>query len=421
MRRMIGAVCAWSFALAVAVHVLTSTASPGQSPRPPLILRVQGVEPPSPRAGDSVTIALSAEGTAGKAVTYQFRSDPDADWQSAPEGRARLTNLKPGRLVVEFRAVSRDDRESPIVRRTFFIDVAPRPAPQGSSRFRPGDRFYQVVDVERAAAYRALGLDIVQKTRYTLVSRFTVDQVAADGGLTVEQTVESVHLGAAAPALQGELNTLFQSMNGATFKLTLNARQEVTELTGVPEALKLLTGNPIAGKETFVLFSFLDQDGWKELAQLCFFRPPSDVKNGGTWTRRLDHSWGPLGSWSGKAEYAHRGKREGRDHFTYALDLAYREPRPGGAGLPFEIGKAEFRLQSAAGEILFDPARTRTVLAVERFDVLGRVPVTYHGTAVVIDMREQQAFRVRVLDETEMRALEKELRRLTTTPAGRGR
>src|SRR5262249_25959116 len=140
-----------------------------------------------------------------------------------------------------------------------------------------------------------------QNTRYLLVSRMAVEKRTDDGGLVVRQKVEGVRLASADPALQAWLNELLRKTDGATFTWTLNARREVTHFTGPRETPKVFAGvNPLGGPG-FLLWSFLDPDGWKELAQLTLFRPPSPVRKGEKWARPLTHSWGPLGSWNGQA------------------------------------------------------------------------------------------------------------------------
>ena len=151
----------------------------------------------------------------------------------------------------------------------------------------------------------------------------------------------------------------------------------------------------LTGEVAFLLQSTLDLDGWKELAQLTFFRPA----DGGTrWARPMAHSWGPLGAWVGRILYARNGKAGGMDRYDYKLDLGYVPPRGGGGGLPFEIGRSEFRLQAAGGSIAFDPARGRVGAAEEQFRVRGQLAASALGVTTMIELDETQLFRLRILD-----------------------
>jgi hypothetical protein len=332
--------------------------------------------------------------------TFQYRARPNGVWQPAPGGLVRMTDLGPGPVTLEFRVLDRNGLPSPIVTRTWTVkplEVSTKPRPD----LREGDSFFQEVVISRLSTYRILGADLGQKVQYVLVSRFRVKKKEADGSQVVEQKVEGVRLSDADPALQAQLNDLLQKTKGATFLMTLNAEGEVTQFEGGQEALRVFAGaNPLGGP-SFLLWSFLDQDGWKELAQVSFFRPPRPVRRGDQWARPMTHAWGPLGSWAGKIAYQYAGKQADLDRFDYALNLAYQPPGKGG-GLPFEVSKAEFRIQTARGAIAFDPSRGRVAAAEECFHVRGVLAVAYLGVDAVVEMDEAQLFQVRILDRNPL-------------------
>jgi hypothetical protein len=279
----------------------------------------------------------------------------------------------------------------------------PEPRPPG---LREGDSFFQEVMVGRVSAYRVLGTDLGQNVQYLLVSRFTVKKVEADGGLIAQQKVEGVRLANADPAMQAQLNDLLQKTKGATFTWTFNAQREVTHFEGGKEAIQVFKGTNPLGGPTFLLWSFLDQDGWKELAQITFFRPPDLAFKGGRgrgqkWTRPMSHSWGPLGHWAGRVSYAYTASKAGLDQYAYVLDLAYRPPQMAG-NLPFQVAQSDFRLQTAQGTIVFDPARGRITAAEERFHVRGALAISYLGVDAAVEMDEAQIFRLRLLDRNPL-------------------
>src|SRR5262249_20729026 len=143
--------------------------------------------------------------------------------------------------------------------------VPPAEAPQKPSITSVSkERFFQTVSVRRASGFRVQETDFLHSAQYTLISSFEVQKNTSDGSLVVRQKVEGVQLSDADPTLQRELNALLQKVKGATFRLTLNERREVTQLDGEPDALKVLNGQNLLGRQTYVLWSFLDKDGWKE-------------------------------------------------------------------------------------------------------------------------------------------------------------
>jgi hypothetical protein len=273
--------------------------------------------------------------------------------------------------------------------------------PPGGPGPHEGDTFFQEVVVSRVSRYRVAGVDLGQHVRYAFVSRMTVTKAEADGSLRVRQKVEAARLAEAEPGLEKQLDELLQKTRGATFLLTINPQREVTAIEGAQEPLKVLTGvNPLGGP-SFLLWSFLDRDGWKELAEVSFFRPRQPRRSGDRWARPVTHSWGPLGRWQGQVAYAHLGSREGRDRYDYLLDLAYRPPT-GGGSLPFAISRADFRVQTAGGSIVFDPGRGRVALAEERFGVRGLLTVAVLGVESPVEMDEAQLFQLRLHDRNPL-------------------
>lgn len=275
------------------------------------------------------------------------------------------------------------------------------PPPKNAADRQAKDDFFQYLVISRVSRYRILDLDLGQNVQYALVSRFRVKKKNEDGGMVVEQKVESVLLKNADPTLQGRLNELLQKTKGATFTMTLNAHREVTKFEGDQEALKVLTGDNPLGGPTFLLWSFLDRDGWKELAQLSFFQPPPAVRRGERWRRPMTHSWGPLGNWSGYIHFQSTGKLAELDRFDYLLDLAYKPPQKSG-GLPFEIGKSQFQIQTARGVVAYQPNRGRIAAAEERFHVHGVLAVSFLGVDSSVQMDEMQLFQLRIVDKNPL-------------------
>src|SRR5262249_3759427 len=124
------------------------------------------------------------------------------------------------------------------------------------------------------------------------------------------------------------------------------------------------------------------------------------LKPGEKWARKLTHSWGPLGSWSGQTVYAAAGKQLGMERINYVNDITYQAPRGAGRDLPFAVKKADFRPLAAAGAILFDAGRRRVANAEETSRVRGSVVVAAGDIEAAVEMDETQVFRVRITEAT---------------------
>jgi hypothetical protein len=370
--------------------------APELSPAPDAPPHIIRTEPEEPRAGKDLIITLGG-GEKVPNAAFQYRILPEELWQPAAGGVITLKALKPGTVALEIRIVGSAGRASPVARRVWTVPPLPSAEPRGPG-LEEGDTFYQEVVVARVSRYRMADVDLGQNVQYSFVSRLTVTKKEPDGTLKVRQKVEAARLAEAERGPQAQLNELLQKTRGATFLLTLNPRREVVAFEGGQEALKVFEGVNALGGSTFLLWSFLDRDGWKELAELSFFQPRPEQR----WTRPVRHSWGPLGRWQGQAAYARAGGRQGRDRYDYVLDLAYRPAAPGGAALPFLIDRADFRVQNAGGSITFDPRRGRVAVAEERFAVRGLLVVTALGAEVPVDMDEVQLFQLRLHDRNPL-------------------
>src|SRR6202040_1004354 len=123
---------------------------------------------------------------------------------------------------------------------------------------------------------------------------------------------------------------------GAEFEIALDGKGRVTRFRGPKEPWKLFAGNnPVAG-QMFLLWSFLDDDAWKELAQVTFFQPDKPLDRGAKWSRKLTHSWGPLGTWTGQTAYVGAGTQAGMERINYTHEMTYQPPRAAARDLPFK-------------------------------------------------------------------------------------
>jgi hypothetical protein len=360
---------------------------------------IKRLEPAEPRAGESLDVALEAEAAKNSKLTYQYRLKPDEKWKIAEGGRIKIYPLPPGPLTLEVRVVDELGRASPIVTRRLTVKPGPEQAEKITARFKAGDKFYQEVIVTRQSAYRVLGLELGQNVQYGFISSFTVDKVDNDGSVVVTQKIETARFGEGDAELKTLLADALRKTEGASFEMTVSPAGEVTRFKGAKEPPKVFGDKNPLGGQTFLLWSFLDDDSWKELAQITFLQPDKPLRKGAVWTRDLSHSWGPLGNWTGKTAYAAMGKQAGLDRINYAHDMTYQAPRGAGRDLPFQVQKADFKPQTAGGAILFDAGKSRVAAAEETFRVRGTLVLSVAGTEATVEMDEAQLFRLRVLEQ----------------------
>src|SRR5262249_53403148 len=147
----------------------------------------------------------------------------------------------------------------------------------------------------RLSSYRFLGNEIKQNTQYAFLSDFKVQKKKPDGSMVVLQKVESARLAEGDAAMQAQLNAVLQKTKGASFRINLNAKRHVTKFEGAGDGINVFAGKNALAGHTFMLWSFLDRDGWKELAQVTLFQPERLSGTSAKWERPMTHSWGPLG------------------------------------------------------------------------------------------------------------------------------
>jgi hypothetical protein len=243
-----------------------------------------------------------------------------------------------------------------------------------------------------------LGTVLQHQARYACLSSLFVEKVTDQGEWVVRQKVEAVRLQEAGDDLLGQqLKLLLQKTQGATFRFRVRPTGEVLQFVADRPVAPAQVAQLTPTEMTLLTQSVLDQDGWQELAQLTFFRPPDSSSPGGHWQRPLKHGWGSLGGWTGRVHYASQGKVSGKDCFQYRLDLVHVPPPQIGT-LPVQIQNPSFRLQLSGGHIEFDKHQNRVTLAEEHFHVQGSLGLTALGIATILELEELQVFQMRILD-----------------------
>lgn len=266
-----------------------------------------------------------------------------------------------------------------------------------SSGSTPAEKLYQEVLVTQHTRCNIQGLDIDGDLQYRVLSSLSIDKRTADGVLSVTQKVERAELTRSDALTQSILGGLLSQLVGSTFEMTLDPEGRVVDFQGAKPRVRAAAGlNPLGGQSS-LMASVIDPDGWREIAELTFFRPPATSGDRG-WERAMKHSWGPLGSWVGRVAYVRAGQEDSLQRVRYTYHLTYQAPKADAGGLPFQVSRAEFKHGEAGGSIEFDTVKGRVVKAEERFPVQGSLTMGLLGQETPVALNETQEFRVRILE-----------------------
>jgi len=282
---------------------------------------------------------------------------------------------------------------APAVRPSAPLDQT-QPTPQTAPN-QAEHKLYQVLEVQRNPRFQVQGLPIAQEMHYRVVSELSLSGVQRGGERIVRQTVVAVKLDKCDASSMAVFKAQLENLVGDTFNFRLNADRQVVEFRGEagPERKVAAGGMGALG----MVSSVMDEDGWKELAELSFFTPERQSP-GDTWVRQTTHDWGSLGAWSGDTTYALAAKNNVQtaaplQAFSFERQLKYVPPMGEAAG-PLAITAAEFNPPKVSGEIIFHPDREQVMSATEQFYVAGRVQANLLGQATTVQLEERQTMKL---------------------------
>ncbi|MCO6458726.1 MAG: hypothetical protein J5I93_25750, partial [Pirellulaceae bacterium] len=274
------------------------------------------------------------------------------------------------------------------------------PTPQPPAAAEKRTVLYQEVEIQRRPTYSVQGVTIPQHVHYRILSRLEIEPPGADGQRTVIQYIEDARLEQADELSRATFTQSLERLKHQQYSFKLNSRGEVIDFQGFARNLAALPVQ-LPAAQGFQLTSVIDQDGWKELAELSCFQPV-DLDSASQMVRRaMHHDWEPLGKWYGTTTFRGQGRAGPLDRITYVHEMEYVPPQqqqnaPG--PLPLRINTAQFKTNVASGTILYDPRLRRVTEVQEQFDVAGQVATELLGQAAMIELREQQVLAIRLTD-----------------------
>ncbi len=265
------------------------------------------------------------------------------------------------------------------------------------------ETFYQQVEIQRLPRFSLQGMFIQQQIRYRILSTFELHAPDSKGHRIAKQTISDTALIEADPLSKATFEQSLIAMRGLTITYELDKFSRVVSMDDQPDNTKTIEVDSPNSKGMLIT-NVIDKDGWRELAELTLFQPPTGRSNR-TFARKTTHDWGALGSWYGKTDFISKAGGRNRRRFSYKHDLEYRppdvkadaQPNP----LPFTINQANFRTYEASGEILYDTKDKFVTFVREVFHAKGSISLLEAATKV--DLEERQVFTIEVTRQRTLR------------------
>jgi hypothetical protein len=221
---------------------------------------------------------------------------------------------------------------------------------------------------------------------------------ADDKGLRkFEQYVQDARLLKADDLSRGMFESSLADLKGWKFTFQVNRRGDLADWKAGPPAGHKAAKVERGAEVGFMVTSVMDEDGWKEMAQLSFFVPEEQTAGSQTWVRKMTHDFGALGSWAGETHYSPK-EDSNPLQIDYVHKMTYAPPARGIGGLPFTVADARFTPEIAGGKFQYDKQAGRVIQVQERFLVKGTLTADLLGQAAAVEMEEDQLITVRMLE-----------------------
>ena len=276
------------------------------------------------------------------------------------------------------------------------------PLPQSTDRPKDdGPRvLFQTLEIDRRPTFVIPGMTLPQELRYRIVSQLEIAARAADGSRKVVQIIECTYLDHADDLSRAMFTKSLKLLERQQYTFKLNEHDEVVEFTGLKKNRFSLPVT-LPGSTGLQLTSVIDEDGWKELAQLTFFHPDDSVAQGQPYVRQMTHDFTPFGSWSGTTTFIGNDVRGDLQSisFRHALEFTPPEAKAAAGPLGFRVTSADFTVDQADGSVEYDRKHHRVSNARETFHIHGTVAGKLAGQPMNIRMQEQQLMTIRVTEQ----------------------
>ena len=314
-----------------------------------------------------------------------------------PDPAAEETPLPPATNVA-----AADPAPTPPAEPTASVPSSNNPSPDPPNQPAPSKPvtsqptvLFQELDIQRMPKLGMLGTVTVQDLRYQILSQLTVAPPDQEGNIACNQVVLETKLVKSDELSRAMFEGSLAKLKGWQFSYQLNNRRVITQWKAAPPEGRAVAAIEPPGAKGFLATSVMDDDGWKELAQLTFFVPRPEAGSK-TWKQPMMHNFGPLGMWYGETTFTPQVTRQDVQQIAFVHKMEYRPPEKDTGELPFTIEKAMLKPENAGGTIFFDPQANRVASAQEAFLVRGALSVGLLGQSAQVEVEEQQVISLRI-------------------------
>jgi hypothetical protein len=289
------------------------------------------------------------------------------------------------------------------------LAAVPAPAQQVQLewKFKSGDKFYLETVNSFKQSMKTLGREVRQDLDLTFLFSVTVDKVNPDDKSAVlvqkVESIEAKNTGSPTGGIPAE-DKFNQKVKGATFRVTVTPRGEVTKFEGYDDLVKQLAGDDPATRKT--VQAVLSEDYLRHAAADVFGPLPGPVEPNATWgaDKKVEVPLGPLGTFTTSRTYTFDGKAtvDGKSvaKITFKGTASYSPPKSGEGGpFPFQVTKGDLKIDELHGTILFDDAAGRLVQSDATMHVKGTLTAVVSGNTLESELQQDRTIKTRLLDK----------------------
>jgi hypothetical protein len=246
-------------------------------------------------------------------------------------------------------------------------------------------------------AIKVLGQEIKQDLEVVTVTSYKVAQRSMEGVVTLDQKIDSVKVTVAGGVVPG----LLQQLQGATFRLTLSPKFEVTKFEGYEELLRRLAGEDANARR--VVQSMISEESLRHTAEEAFaFVPGKAVKPGDKWERKLEVPLGPLGQLNLTNAYTldepENVQGKTLQKISVKPSVTYTLTKADAAVLPYQIVKGDLKVEDAAGTLLFDAVAGRLVRSSMHMKLKGALTIQLNNMESPLELEQEQNVEIKALE-----------------------
>jgi len=227
---------------------------------------------------------------------------------------------------------------------------------------------------------------------------YEVKSVSGDE-VTLDAKMESVDSRITGDAIGGNMEKLFEKLQGGAFTVTLKKGQ-VSKVTGYEDLIKKIAdGDEGTAKMAKMLLS---EESLKKSFNDAFGSLPTEpISEGKSWKQDSDFPLGPIGAFKIAKDCTYKEKDKDGIVVTYKSKLTYVPPAKGDAafGGLLKIVKGNLKADNAKGSYTFDAEKGRLVSATQSMVARGTLTVEVMGNQLELDVTIDQNTKTRVLNK----------------------